>query len=87
MRRIWIKRGIGVAAGALVLAALLWLAWPRPIAVDIATIANAPMQVAIDDEGKTGASSLLIAEKEWRGEVLPDAQFGCDFLIQLSRSP
>ncbi|TIR45225.1 MAG: secretion protein HlyD, partial [Mesorhizobium sp.] len=34
-------------------AAAIWFAWPRPIAVDLATVTEGPMEVTIDDEAKT----------------------------------
>lgn len=49
-----LARGIGVAsvAGA-VGAALVWAMWPRPVAVDLAAVTHAPMEVTVQAEGMT----------------------------------
>ena len=44
---MWLKRAAGALAGALIVGGLVWFAWPRPVAVDIATIAKKPMQVTV----------------------------------------
>ena len=41
-----------LVAGA-ALAALAWFGWPRPIAVDLATVVVTPLTVTVDEEAKT----------------------------------
>ena len=53
MRAKWMKRILGAAAIGLVVAGLVWFAWPRPIPVDLATVSRSSMEVTVDDEGKT----------------------------------
>src|SRR5215213_1360636 len=80
MRKIWFKRAVWLLAGILVVTAILWLAWPRPIAVDIATVTNGPMQVTIDDEGKTRVRHVYTVSAPIAGKVLrishPDDKHG-----------
>ena len=49
---------------------MLWFAWPRPVAVDIATVAKGPMQVTIDDEGKTRVRHVYTVSAPIAGRVL-----------------
>lgn len=38
---------------------LAWLLWPKPVAVDFATIARGPLQVTVSDEGETRARDVF----------------------------
>jgi len=40
-------------ASVFLAARLAWFAWPRPILVDLATVAKGPIEVTVDDDGKT----------------------------------
>ena len=70
MRTIWLKRGIAALLGVLVIAGVLWFAWPRPVAVDIATVTKGLMQVTIDDEGKTRVRHVYTVSAPIAGRVL-----------------
>ena len=70
MRTIWLNRGIAALLGVLVIAGVLWFAWPRPVAVDIATVTKGPMQVTIDDEGKTRVRHVYTVSAPIAGRVL-----------------
>ena len=70
MQNRWIKRatwGFVVAAG---LAALAWLGWPQPIAVDLAAVTRGPMQVTVDDDGKSQVRHVYTVSAPIAGEVL-----------------
>ena len=70
MHRNWAKRILWTAISGLVVAGLVWFAWPAPLAVDIATITKAPMEVTIDDDGKTVTSTgpfVIVAISTARG--------------------
>lgn len=47
------KRGLPIAVGLLLLFALLYAFWPKPIPVDMASVTKGRMEVTIDEEGKT----------------------------------
>ena len=66
----WMKRAGAALAGALVIAGVRWFAWPRPIAVDIAAVTKRPMEVTIDDEGKTRVRHVYIVSAPIAGKVL-----------------
>ena len=51
MQSKWIKRGIGAVLALAAVAGIGWAMWPRPVAVDIATIDRGPLQVTIDEDG------------------------------------
>lgn len=70
MRAIWIKRVMWIVVAALGLAALAWFAWPQPIPVDIATVSRGPMQVTVDDEGKTRVRHIYTVSAPIAGKVL-----------------
>ncbi|HFD79750.1 MAG TPA: HlyD family efflux transporter periplasmic adaptor subunit [Gammaproteobacteria bacterium] len=49
-----LKRKAGMLFTLLaVLAALLWGFWPRPLLVDAAPVVRAPMEISVDEEGRT----------------------------------
>ncbi len=74
MTKTWTKRlGLGIAVGV-GLAGLVWFAWPQPILVDIATIAKAPMEVTVDDDGKTEVRHVYTVSAPIAGRVLRISQ-------------
>src|SRR6266581_5930754 len=66
----WIKRIIGVVIFGLIAGGLIWFAWPRALAVDLATIANRPMEVTADDDGKTHVRHIYTVSAPVAGKVL-----------------
>ena len=55
---------------ALIAAGLAWFAWPRPIAVDLATVTKGPMEVTVDDEAKTRVRHVYTVSAPIAGRVL-----------------
>jgi HlyD family secretion protein len=45
-------------------------AWPRPIPVDLATVTKGPMEVTVDDEGKTRVRHVYTVSAPIAGKVL-----------------
>ncbi|SDA84326.1 efflux RND transporter periplasmic adaptor subunit [Mesorhizobium qingshengii] len=70
MRTIWMKRTLGIAALVALAAGAVWFAWPRPTAVDLATLTKGPMQVTIDDEAKTRVRHVYTVSAPISGDVL-----------------
>lgn len=70
MRAIWMKRTLGIAALVAMAAGAVWFAWPRPIAVDLATLTKGPMEVTIDDEAKTQVRHVYTVSAPIAGKVL-----------------
>jgi HlyD family secretion protein len=66
----WIKRAAWIVALLLVLAGVVWFAWPRPIPVDLATVTAAPMEATIDDEAKTRVRHVYTVSAPISGKVL-----------------
>lgn len=66
----WTRRTFGVAGVVLVAAALAWFAWPRPVLVDMATVAKGPMEVTVDDDGKTRVRHVYTVSAPVAGKVL-----------------
>lgn len=66
----WIKRAAWIVALLLILAGVVWFAWPRPIPVDLATVTAAPMEVTIDDEAKTRVRHVYTVSAPISGKVL-----------------
>ncbi|WP_159588880.1 efflux RND transporter periplasmic adaptor subunit [Chelativorans xinjiangense] len=70
MRRIWIKRTAGLLIAAAAVAGVVWFAWPQPIPVDLASIVRAPMEVTIEDEGRTRVRYIYTVSAPIAGKVL-----------------
>lgn len=59
-----------VAVGLLVVAALTWSFWPRPVAVEIAAVSRGPMQVEVSDEGRTRVREIYQVSAPVSGRLL-----------------
>ena len=59
-----------IAGRGAIAAGLTWFAWPRPVAVDLATVAKGPMEVTVDDEGKTRVRHVYTVSAPIAGKVL-----------------
>jgi len=70
MRDIWVKRTAWILVLALVVAGVTWFAWPQPVSVDLATAKTGPMEVTIDDEGKTRVRHVYTVSAPIAGRVL-----------------
>jgi HlyD family secretion protein len=70
MRVIWMKRAVEVLAAMAAVAAVTWFAWPRPVLVDLATAARGPMEVTVDDDGKTEVRHVYTVSAPIAGKVL-----------------
>ena len=53
MQTKWAKPARWTITGGVVLGTLLWIVWPRPVPVDLASVTRGPMEVTVDDDGKT----------------------------------
>ena len=81
MNRIWIKRSGGIFTLAIIIAAIVWLAWPQPIPVDTATVTRGPMQVTIDDEAKTSVRDIYTVSAPVSGKALRNLRHVGDEVI------
>jgi HlyD family secretion protein len=70
MTGIWSRRLLALVAGILALAAAVWFAWPRPIAVESATLAKGYMEVTVEEEGRTRVRSVYTVSAPLAGRVL-----------------
>jgi HlyD family secretion protein len=66
----WKKRAAAIVALAAVGAGATYALWPKPIAVDLAAVARGPMEVTIDDEGKTRVRHVYTVSAPIGGKVL-----------------
>lgn len=64
--RFWLV----LALGGLVLLALAYAFWPRPVLVDIGTAQRGPMLVTIDEEAKTRVSEAYVVSAPVAGRLL-----------------
>ncbi|MGX1167006.1 HlyD family secretion protein [Bradyrhizobium sp. USDA 372] len=65
-----IKCIIGAAALAAITGGLAWFAWPRPVLVDLATVAKGSIEVTADDDGKTHVRHVYTVSAPIAGKVL-----------------
>ncbi len=70
MRANWMKRAGWALVLGVILAGVIWFAWPRPLAVDLAIVTKAPMEVTIDDEAKTRVRHVYTVSAPVAGKVL-----------------
>lgn len=74
MRSTWAKRaGWAIVAGA-GLATLVWFALPQPVPVDLAVVAKGPMEVTVDDDGKTNVRHIYTVSAPIAGKMLRISQ-------------
>ena len=66
----WKNRTAWGLFAALIVAGLIWFAWPQPIAVDLATVTRGSMEVTVDDEGKTRVRHVYTVSAPIAGKVL-----------------
>jgi HlyD family secretion protein len=65
------RRAIIWTLGVLLVGALVWVAFrPRPVPVDLAPLARGPLQVTIDQEGKTRVHDRYVVSAPVAGRVL-----------------
>ncbi len=61
---------LGWGAGcAILVAGLAYAFWPRPIAVDFATVTRGPMQVTVGDEGRTRVKDAFVVSAPLAGRL------------------
>ena len=66
----WTKRFIGAALLIAIAGGLAWFAWPRPVLVDLATVAKGQIDVTADDDGKTRVRHVYTVSAPIAGKVL-----------------
>lgn len=66
----WMKRIIAIVIGGVVVALLIWFAWPQPISVDLATASKGPLEVTVDDDGRTRVRHVYTVSAPIGGKVL-----------------
>jgi HlyD family secretion protein len=70
MRAAWVKRTAWGFFLAVVLAAIVWFAWPQPILVDLVDVTRGPMEVTVDEEAKTRVRHVYTVSAPIAGKVL-----------------
>lgn len=70
MNRNWTKRIVWGACAGIAAAALVWFAWPAPLAADVATVARGPMEVTVSDDGKAHVRHVYTVSAPIPGKVL-----------------
>jgi len=74
MSNIWMKRTAWSAAIGVGLAGLVWFAWPQPLLVDTAIVTTGPMEVTVDDDGKTEVRHVYTVSAPIAGKVMRISQ-------------
>lgn len=67
--KLGLAQWIWIAAGGVLAVALLWLAWPRAQAMDIAVIDRGPVRSEVVDEGRTRIHDVFVVAAPVGGEL------------------
>jgi len=59
-----------IAAGILIIGAMIWAFWPRPLLVDIGTVERSAMIMTINEEGKTRVRDAYVVSTPVAGRLL-----------------
>ncbi len=70
MPKISTSRAVTIGVAAIVLVALLWLAWPSAVPVDLATVGRSAMEVTVDEEARTRVRHVYTVSAPLTGTVL-----------------
>jgi HlyD family secretion protein len=70
MHREWTGQIGALLVTVLLVGGLVWFAWPAPIPVDLAPAAKGPMEVTVDDEGKTRVREIYTISAPLAGKLL-----------------
>jgi HlyD family secretion protein len=70
MRKSGLRRFLGALVAAAAVLAAAWLAWPRPVGVDLATVVRGPLEVTVNDDGKTRVRHVYTVSAPIAGKVL-----------------
>ena len=70
MRANWLKRVVGALVLIAAIVVVIWFVWPRPILADLAAVTSGPMEVTIEDEGKTRVRNVYTVSAPLVGRVL-----------------
>ncbi len=54
----------------IVAAALAWSFWPQPVAIDVAQVTRGPLQVSVEDEGRTRVKDAYVVSAPVAGRLL-----------------
>lgn len=66
----WFKRALVVLAGAAACAAIVYAFLPQPVRVDLGRVTRGPLQVTVDEDGKTRIKDRYIVSSPAAGELL-----------------
>lgn len=66
----WRAKAVWGVVAAGVVAALVWAMAPRPVMVDLATIARGPLEVTVEDEGTTRIREVYTVSAPTSGKML-----------------
>jgi HlyD family secretion protein len=70
MRASWSKPLLWSVGAGLAVIGLVWFAWPAPVAVDLTVVTKGPMEVTVDDDGKTQVRHIYTVSAPIAGKVL-----------------
>ncbi len=64
------KRGLIALLVAVIAAAFIWAMWPKPVQVEVARVTRGPLQVTVDEEGKTRIKDVYTVSAPITGKLL-----------------
>jgi HlyD family secretion protein len=63
------KKALPITIGLAVVAAIVYALWPKPVPVDFESVARGPMEVTVDEEGKTRIKERYVVSAPLAGRL------------------
>ena len=63
------RKALPIAVAVAIVAAIVYALWPKPIPVDFDTVVRGPMEVTVDEEGKTRIKERYVVSAPLAGRL------------------
>ena len=67
---VWVKRTLWIAPAAAIAAALVWAFWPKPVAVEVASVTREDFEVTVTQPGRSRVKDRFVIAAPVGGRLL-----------------
>ena len=67
---VWVKRLLWIVPAAAIAAALVWAFWPKPVAVEVASVTRGPFEVTVTQPGRSRVKDRFVISAPVGGRLL-----------------